>query len=64
MDTDERRESEQKLIDICFQIAELIHREKVLQELTRDEIMAWTAQQLEMCGYSTVPTGMSWGILK
>jgi hypothetical protein len=63
--------SEQKLIDIMFEIAQasyMMDREraavKEYYNEKRDEHMKWVADQLRMCGFETVPAGLSWGVLK
>lgn len=57
-------ENEQKLIDICFEIALTIHRDKSFNLKSREEIAKWVAKQLRVCGFDTQPVGASWGKLK
>ncbi len=54
---------EQKLVDILFQVAQMIATDKRLKKYTREEICAWTANQLSACGFQNVPRGASWGRL-
>jgi hypothetical protein len=63
--------SEQKLIDIMFEIAQasyMMDREhaavKEYYNEKRDEHMKWVADQLRTCGFETIPAGSSWGVLK
>lgn len=60
-----KRESEQKLIDICFELVLLTQNEEyAFKSMSRDGLMEWVAQQLRASGYDTVPIGASWGMLK
>lgn len=58
------REREQKLVDLCFEMVYIAcdqtHREW-FDNRTRDERMQWVANNLESCGFPTVPVGMVWG---
>jgi len=63
--------NDQKLIDICFQIAMTMHMLGIVNEskgpqliMSRDELADWIARQLKICGYDTEPVGSSWGRLK
>ena len=56
-------EREQKLVDICFQIAATT-RDHVSFFENHPDHMSWVADQLRQCGFDTEPCGMSWGILK
>lgn len=63
---------EQKLVDLCFQIALMIStpgkdRGDIPYDLTKlstPEKAAWVADQLRACGFDTKPVGSSWGVLK
>lgn len=63
---------EQKLVDLCFQIALMIStpgkdRGGIPYDLTKlsaSEKAAWVAKQLRACGFDTEPVGSSWGVLK
>lgn len=52
----------QKLIDIAFQLAAVSADH--WHGKSREEHMAWVADQLRACGFDTVPMGASWGVLK
>jgi hypothetical protein len=56
---------QQKLIDIMFEIA-LTCREKSdwLENMTREDVASWVADQLRACGFDTKPCGSSWGVLR
>ncbi len=57
--------NEQKLVDICFDIALTIQENPSdFQELSREEMAEYVASQLSKCGFNTSPCGSSWGILK
>ena len=58
---DQKRE--QKLIDICFEIAMMIH-EHHDKFKNNEEVAKWVANQLEQCGFPTQQIGSSWGVLK
>jgi hypothetical protein len=54
--------NEQKLIDICFEIALTVTDE--FTKLSNAEKAAYVAKQLKGCGFDTVPCGASWGVLE
>lgn len=55
----------QKLIDIAFEIALTMKKNRDWVEKSTDEdILKWVSKQLLDCGYQTVPLGASYGILK
>lgn len=54
---------EQKLVDICFSVAMHIHTEKSFKGKSNEEVAKWVAEQLEGCGFKTIPMGASWGVL-
>jgi hypothetical protein len=65
--------SEQKLIDLVFEIAQFSYRwdrsdtdqiEDYYNEGGREKHMEWVAEQLRFCGFDTKPVGPSWGVLK
>ena len=55
---------QQHLVDICFQIAFTVARDKKLAALPQPQIASWVAGQLKACGFDTIPCGASWGVLK
>lgn len=56
---------EQKLISICFQIAQIVwRRPAVFKKMDQQKFCEWVAQQLRDCGFDTEPVGASWGMLK
>jgi hypothetical protein len=56
---------EQVLVDICFQlVATAKMNDKWFKKATREELMAWVADQLRQCGFPTTPMGASWGVLQ
>lgn len=58
------RSNEQKLVDICFQLALTMRsNRKYFKKLTIEETAEWVARQLKECGFPTTPMGMSWGVL-
>lgn len=60
------RSNEQKLIDIMFEIALTMHDpkyRKTFNKLSREEVAQWVVDQLNGCGFKTVPVGSSWGVL-
>jgi hypothetical protein len=57
------RGNEQKLVDICFQIALTIKDSESLQKMSNEELAAWVREQLNACGFPTTAIGMSWGVL-
>lgn len=59
------KSSEQKLIDICFQIGIVISDPTYnMHEKTTEQRAEWIADQLRQCGYPTIPIGASWGVLQ
>jgi hypothetical protein len=58
--------NEQKLVDILFQCVSVatdpVHQ-SLFSGMTQEQKMEWTANQLRMCGFPTVPMGASWGHL-
>lgn len=61
------RSSEQKLIDITFSVAMMMHDPKFrdhFANLAREQLAEWVASQLRGCGFDTFPCGASWGVLK
>ena len=61
---DTMRTNEQKLVDICFEIAlTMKHNSAFFEKQTTDETADWVANQLKQCGFPTIPCGSSWGIL-
>jgi hypothetical protein len=58
------KSNEQKLVDLCFEIALMISdKEYKLYEKSIEEKAEWIAHQLKECGFPTMPCGMSWGVL-
>ena len=58
------RSKEQKLVDICFEIAITLQmNQEWLKKQSREDIGKWVADQLRGCGFPTTPCGMSWGVL-
>lgn len=58
---------EQELVDICFNIAMLLHDKKYkkhFDDMDREKLAEWVAHQLRGCGFDTFPCGASWGVLK
>jgi len=53
----------QKLVDIMFEIAFIVRENEELRDLGNEEFAEWVASQLRESGFSTVPCGMSWGVL-
>lgn len=57
--------SDQKLVDILFDIALTVHnRRDYFDGKTNEEVAQWAAKQLQDCGFPTTPVGMSWGVLQ
>lgn len=58
--------NEQKLIDICFEIALTIKDQpkNFSKQTNNEEVASWVATQLRNNGFDTRPMGMSWGVLK
>ena len=56
--------NEQKLVDICFEIALTIQEyPSDFQELSSEDMAKWVASQLAIAGFNTTACGSSWGIL-
>jgi hypothetical protein len=57
---------EQKLVDIMFEIAFMIHSNSAFKGKSQNEIQiaAYVADQLKQCGFETQPMGSSYGVLK
>ena len=58
------RNNQQKLIDIMFEIALMIHNHPYFQDKNNEKICEWIRNQLKQCGFETIPLGSSWGVLK
>jgi len=60
------RTENQKLIDIMFQIAMVLHSgcNTWAKDWSDENIAEWIRDQLKICGFDTVPMGASWGVLK
>lgn len=57
-------ESEQKLIDIIFDIVMTMDAyPNSFKDMDRDAKAAWVRKQLDGCGYKTIPMGSLWGVL-
>lgn len=54
-------DKQQHLIDIVFEIAQI--SAEYMHGKTQKEICTWVAEQLKICGFPTIPIGMSWGYL-
>ena len=54
--------SEQKLVDIAIQLA--IMCQQRMKNATIEEVALYCTDQLNKCGYETIPIGMSWAVLK
>lgn len=54
---------EQKLVDICFEIALTVKSYNGFKDKTNQEMAGWVAKQLEVAGFPTEPCGSSWGVL-
>jgi len=58
---------QQKLIDICFEIAMTLHDPKYrkhFHSMDKEHLAKWVRHQLKGCGFDTEPCGSSWGVLK
>lgn len=55
---------EQKLVDIMFEIAIMLHTNPYMKDKTVEELAAWVVDQLKKCGFETQPCGGSWAVLK
>jgi hypothetical protein len=60
---DEYEAALQKLVDICFSVAIMVHCEERFIKRGKDGVAAYVAEQLKGCGFPAHPSGMSWGIL-
>lgn len=56
-------EREQKLVDICFQLAIMVHCDERFAKRGVEGVAEYVASQLKQCGFPTHPVGMSWGVL-
>lgn len=56
-------EREQKLVDICFAVAQHMLSSPPVGPQRRELAAEWTARQLRDCGFDTQPIGSSWGVL-
>ena len=56
-------EDKQKLVDICFQIAFTVQRNKSLIDMPHEQLAEWVITQLKNSGFETMPCGASWGVL-
>lgn len=58
------RSTEQKLVDIIFEIG-IVTREHsdYFNKISREEYADWIANQLRKNGFETTPRGLSWGVL-
>lgn len=55
---------EQKLIDIMFEIAMTLHGNPPwAKNMDRDQLAQWIRHQLDQCGFTTIPMGISWAVL-
>ena len=55
--------TEQKFIDLMFEMVMVTTNDPVFCKRPRGERMAWVANNLRDMGYDTHPIGMSWGVL-
>lgn len=53
----------QRLVDICFSLAIMVHCDERFTKRDMDGVAAYVADQLRQCGFPTCPMGSSWGIL-
>ena len=58
------KSKEQKLVDICFQVAIMVHEHPSFKGKSSEYVVEYVAEQLRECGFDTVPLGSSWGILR
>ena len=55
----------QRLIDICFSLVSCaLDHADYWKNKPIEEKMTWVSNQLRDCGFDTIPSGMSWGVLK
>lgn len=57
-------DDKQKLIDIMFEVALMIHNHPSFIGKDNEYICTWVRRQLKLCGFKTEPCGSSWGVLK
>lgn len=57
-------EREQKLVDIMYQVAIMIHDNESFKGMNVEEIAEWVSHQLKSCGFDVKPVGASWGVLR
>ena len=55
--------TEQKFIDLMFEMVMATTNDPVFCKRPRGERMAWVANNLRDMGHDTHPIGMSWGVL-
>lgn len=58
-----KRNNEQRLIDIMFEVAIRCHAGEY-DHLSREDFGEYIAKQLNMCGFEGGPVGMSWFSLR
>ena len=58
------QDREQKLVDICFEVALTIGENTTLRNLPKEKLAEWVARQLRLCGFDTEPQGSCWGVLR
>lgn len=59
--------NEQKLVDICFEIAMLMHDKEFrrgFNKMDNEKLAEWVGRQLKICDFDTIPMGSSWGYLR
>lgn len=56
--------SQQKLIDIMFQVGLTIHNDYHFSSWSNEEVAEWIREQLKQTGFEVVPMGASHGVLK
>jgi hypothetical protein len=57
-------ESEQKLIDLMYEIAMKAYEWHAHNDdVTMPDIAQWVTNALRSCGYETMPCGSAWGVL-
>ena len=58
------RSKEQKLVDICFEMAITLQmNQEWLKKQSREDVADWVADILKKNGFPTTPCGMCWGVL-
>lgn len=55
---------EQKLVDIMFQIAIMVHCDERFTKRGHMEVAEYVRSQLKECGFEVEPAGMSHGVLR